>query len=292
MQQTLIGLVNVAFNGFALGMLLFVMSVGFTVTMGLMRFVNLAHGAFAMLGGYMTVTLMSAAGWPFLLTLPAAFVIAAAGGLVLERGLAWRMFRASELEQFLLTLGLVFISIAAATYFWGPQQQPISLPSYLTGTVEVGPFRFSIYRFFIIMVGLALTLGIYIAVERSRFGAMLRASVDNRVMAQSVGINVGLLFSAVFTIGCGLAGLGGALGVNLVGLDPSFPMKYLIYFLIVVSVGGAGSVTGSLIAAVVLGIADVAGKYYVPGVGGFVIYTVMVALLLWRPHGLFGRAHA
>lgn len=285
-----IGAVNVVFNGAALGMLLFVMSVGLSVTMGIMRFLNLAHGSFAMLGGYVTARLMLDAGWPFLSTLPAAFVLAALAGTAMERTLYWRMFKATELEQFLLTLGLVLISIALATYVWGPQQQPISLPDYFIGQITVGPFGFNAYRLFIIGVGVAITLAIVFVIDWTRYGAMLRAAVDNRRMALGCGVNVPLVFSVTFAIGCGLAGLGGALSTSLVGLDPNFPMKYLVYFLIVVSFGGAGSIGGSLIASLVLGISDVAGKYYVPTLGAFILYAVIVALLLWRPHGLFSRS--
>lgn len=290
LERTLIGVVNVVFNGAAFGMLLFVMSVGLSVTMGIMRFVNLAHGSFAMLGGYVTASLMLSAGWPFLATLPIAFLLAAVAGLVVDRLLYWRMFHATELEQFLLTLGLVFVSIALATYLWGPQQQPISLPEYFVGQITIGPLSFNSYRLFIIGFGLAITLAIVFVIDMTRFGSMLRASVDNRRMALGCGINVPLIFSITFAFGCGLAGLGGALSINLVGLDPNFPMKYLIYFLIVVSFGGAGSISGSLIASLILGISDVAGKYYVPSLGAFIIYAVIVGLLLWRPHGLFSRA--
>jgi branched-chain amino acid transport system permease protein len=276
LERTLIGVVNVVFNGAALGMLLFVMSVGLAVTMGIMRFVNLAHGSFAMLGGYVTASLMLSAGWPFLATLPGLFS-AAVAGLVVDRLLYWRMFHATELEQFLLTLGLVFVSIALATYLWGPQQQPISLPEYFVGQITIGPLSFNSYRLFIIGFGLAITLAIVFVIDMTRFGYMLRASVDNRRMALGCGINVPLIFSITFAFGCGLAGLGGALSINLVGLDPNFPMKYLIYFLIVVSFGGAGSISGSLIASPALGIQRRRGN---------------IMCLAWRLHHLRGDRRA
>jgi branched-chain amino acid transport system permease protein len=285
----MVSLGNVLFNGLAYGMLLFVISVGLSVTMGLMGFANLAHGAFAMLGGYVATTLMNKAGVPFLLTLPIAFVAVAAVSFVLERVLYRRLYRAGELDQVLLTIGLVFMAVAGATYVWGPGQQPVRMPDYLTGQWTVAGIDIGVYRLFLILVGIAVTAALVLGIERTRFGAMIRAAVDNPRMAQGCGINVNRVFSLTFMAGSGLAGLGGAVGINLIGLDPGFPIKFMVYFLIVVAVGGLGSIKGSLIAALLLGVFDVGGKYYVPEVGAFIIYAVMVSLLLWRPAGLFGR---
>ncbi|KAA0595499.1 branched-chain amino acid ABC transporter permease [Azospirillum lipoferum] len=285
----MVSLGNVLFNGLAYGMLLFVISVGLSVTMGLMGFANLAHGAFAMLGGYVATTLMNRAGVPFLLTLPIAFVAVAAASFVLERVLYRRLYRAGELDQVLLTIGLVFMAVAGATYVWGPGQQPVRMPDYLTGQWTVAGIDIGVYRLFLILVGIAVTAALVLGIERTRFGAMIRAAVDNPRMAQGCGINVNRVFSLTFMAGSGLAGLGGAVGINLIGLDPGFPIKFMVYFLIVVAVGGLGSIKGSLIAALLLGVFDVGGKYYVPEVGAFIIYAVMVSLLLWRPAGLFGR---
>ena len=285
----MVSLGHVLFNGLAYGMLLFVISVGLSVTMGLMGFANLAHGAFAMLGGYVATTLMNRAGVPFLLTLPIAFVAVAAASFVLERVLYRRLYRAGELDQVLLTIGLVFMAVAGATYVWGPGQQPVRMPDYLTGQWTVAGIDIGVYRLFLILVGIAVTAALVLGIERTRFGAMIRAAVDNPRMAQGCGINVNRVFSLTFMAGSGLAGLGGAVGINLIGLDPGFPIKFMVYFLIVVAVGGLGSIKGSLIAALLLGVFDVGGKYYVPEVGAFIIYAVMVSLLLWRPAGLFGR---
>ena len=285
----MVSLGNVLFNGLAYGMLLFVISVGLSVTMGLMGFANLAHGAFAMLGGYVATTLMNRAGVPFLLTLPFAFVTVAAVSFVLERVLYRRLYRAGELDQVLLTIGLVFMAVAGATYVWGPGQQPVRMPDYLTGQWTVAGIDIGVYRLFLILVGIATTATLVLGIERTRFGAMIRAAVDNPRMAQGCGINVNRVFSLTFMAGSGLAGLGGVVGINLIGLDPGFPIKFMVYFLIVVAVGGLGSIKGSLIAALLLGVFDVGGKYYVPEVGAFIIYAVMVSLLLWRPAGLFGR---
>ncbi|HEY0838323.1 MAG TPA: branched-chain amino acid ABC transporter permease [Azospirillum sp.] len=280
---------GVLFNGIAYGVLLFLMAGGLSVTMGMMGFVNLAHGAFAMLGGYLAVTLMGAAGWPFLATLPVAFVATAAVSVVAERTLYRHLYRAGELDQVLFTIGLVFMSVAGATFVWGPSQQPVQMPSYLSGQIDLLGFEASAYRLFLIVVSGIVTAALVFGLEHTRFGAQVRAAVDNRRMAYGLGIDVNFVFAATFAVGSGLAGLGGALGINLIGLDPAFPIKNMVYFLLVVSVGGLGSIKGTLVAALLLGICDTAGKYYVPEAGAFTLYAVMVGVLLWRPAGLFGR---
>jgi branched-chain amino acid transport system permease protein len=280
---------GVLFDGFAYGMLLFLLSVGLSVTLGMMNFVNLAHCAFAMLGGYTTVTLMNVYGWPFLATLPLAFLSAAVASVAFERTFYRRLYRAGELDQVLLTIGLTFMSVAAAAYFFGTIQQPIQMPAYLRGSINFMGVSFAAYRLFLVGTGLAITLLLALTLEYTRFGAQVRAAVDNQRMARGLGINVDAAFAITFALGSGLAGLGGALAIEIVGLDPAFAFTYLVYVLIVVSVGGLGSIGGSFAAAVLLGISDIAGKYYVPQVGSFLIYLVMVVLLMWRPAGLFGR---
>jgi len=280
---------GVLFDGFAYGMLLFLLSVGLSVTLGMMNFVNLAHCSFAMLGGYVTVTLMNKLSWPFLATLPAAFLVAAIASVAFERLLYRRLYRASELDQCLLTIGLVFMSVAAAAYIYGSEHQPVQLPAYLRGSVTFLGVTFAVYRLFLIVVALAITAILVLALEYTRFGAQVRAAVDNQRMARGLGINVDASFAITFALGGGLAGLGGALAIEIIGLDPSFGFAYLVYVLIVVSVGGLGSIAGSFIAATLLGISDMAGKYYVPEAGAFLIYLVMVGLLMWRPLGLYGR---
>ena len=282
-------LLGVLFDGFADGMLLFLLSVGVSVTLGVMNFVNLAHCSFAMLGGYVAVTLMNDLEWPFLATLPVSFVAAAAVSVVLERVLYRHLYRSSDLDQCLLTIGIVFISIATAAYVYGTIQQPVQVPSYLRGSVVVMGINFALYRLFLIGAALAITVILVASLEYTRFGAQVRAAVDNQRMARGLGINVNGVFAVSFALGSGLAGMGGALAIAIVGLDTSFAFTYLIYVLIVVSVGGLGSIGGSFAAATLLGISDVAGKYYVPELGSFLIYLVMVGLLMWRPAGLFGK---
>ncbi|HWV53389.1 branched-chain amino acid ABC transporter permease [Pseudorhodoplanes sp.] len=282
-------IIGVLFDGFAYGMLLFLLSVGLSVTLGMMNFVNLAHCAFAMLGGYVTVTLVHRFGWPFLATLPMAFIAAAMVSVLLERTLYRKLYRASDLDQVLLTIGLAFMSIASAAYIFGTVLQPAVTPNWLRGSVVYFGINFAVYRLFLVAVGLAVTVVLVLMLEYTRFGQQVRAAVDNQRMARGLGINVDGTFAVAFALGSGLAGLGGALAIEIVGLDPSFALIYLVYVLIVVSVGGLGSIWGSFVAAVLIGISDMAGKYYVPGIGAFMIYLVMIVLLMWRPQGLFGK---
>jgi len=280
---------GVLFDGFAYGMLLFLLSVGLSVTLGMMNFVNLAHLSFAMLGGYVAVTLTNDFRWPFLATLPAAFLAAAVLSVGFERVLYRRLYRATDLDQCLLTIGIVFVSVAVAAYLYGTIQQAVQLPPYLRGSISVMGQSFGTYRLFLIAMALLVTAVVAAALEYTRFGAQVRAAVDNQRMARALGIDVDKVFAVTFALGSGLAGLGGALAIEIIGLDHAFAFTYLVYVLIVVSVGGLGSIAGSFFAASLLGISDMAGKYYFPELGAFLIYFVMVALLMWRPSGLFGR---
>jgi branched-chain amino acid transport system permease protein len=280
------------FDGIAYGMLLFVLAVGLAVTLGLMNFINLAHGAFAMVGGYVTVLLMSRFGVPFLATLPAAFVITALAGALLERTLYRPMYDKPHLDQVLFSIGLVFMAVAAVDYFIGSQQQIVQLPAWLQGRFDLEGIGIGRYRLFIVVVCAVLTLALQWVLSRTRFGSRLRASVDDPRVASGLGINVNQVFLLTFAVGSGLAGLGGALGAEILGLDPTFPLKFMIYFLIVVSVGGTTTITGPLLAALLLGVADVFGKYYVPKLGAFIVYTLMIVILSLRPQGLFGRGAA
>jgi len=280
---------TVLFNGVAYGMLLFIMSVGLSVTMGMMNFVNLAQASFSMLGGYIMVAVTQKLGIPFLASLPIAFVVVGIASLVIERLIFRHFYGTDDLTHVLLTIGLIFMSIAIVTYFWGSTYQQVSVPSWLTGQQEVLGFTLERYRMFLVAVGGALAFVLVFGLERTRFGAIVRACVDNNRVARACGLNTELVFALTFAIGGGLAGLAGALSANLLGIDPNFPLRYLVYLLIVVSVGGMGTISGTLIAGLVLGIGDVACKYYVPQIGGFVIYAITVAVMLWRPHGLLGR---
>ena len=286
-------MLTILFDGIAYGMLLFILAVGLSVTMGLMNFINLAHGAFAMVGGYIAVVLMQRFGVPFLVCLPLAFLGSAMLGAVLESTLYRRMYSKPHLDQVLFSIGLTFMAVASTDYFMGATQQIMQLPDWLKGRTEIGEGRWMLgmghYRLFIIAVCAALTVALQYVLAKTRFGSRLRASVDDQRVAAGLGINVNVVFLSTFAVGSGLAGLGGALGAEVLGLDPTFPLKFMVYFLIVVAVGGTSSITGPLLAALLLGIADVAGKYYIPKLGAFIVYSLMIAILIWRPQGLFVR---
>ena len=289
MEAFLSSLVSVAFHGTAFGMILYVISVGLSVTMGLMGFANLAHGVFAMAGGYVLTSMISRYGVPFPLALAIAFASVAAGSVVLERLLYSRLYTARDLEQVMFTIGLIFIAVAVARMIFGTLQQPVFLPDYLKGQFPLLGRDFPAYRVFIIAFSAVLVGILWFGVERTRWGAMVRAAVDNRAMAQSIGIDTRKLFTLTFALGSGLAGLGGALGAEIIAIQPTYPFENLVYFLIVVSVGGLGTLRGPFVAALLIGIADTACKYWLPQYGAFLIYVATIAVLLWRPMGLFGR---
>lgn len=282
-------IISILFDGLAYAMVLFIISVGLSITMGLMGFVNLAHGAFAMAGGYLVVSLTRSLGIPFLPALIIAAVVVGAASIPFERVLYSRLYKATELDQVLLTIGLAFMSIAVCTMIYGPAPLTIRLPSILTGQLDIGVRTVPTYRAFVIVVGVVLIAVLWYTFERTNIGAKIRAAVDNRRMAQSIGINVDRLFTLTFALGSGLAALGGGLAVQTFGLTPSFAVLYLVFFLLIVSVGGLGSLKGTLVASIVLGVFDVGGKYLTPEAGGFFIYALALAILLVKPAGLYGR---
>jgi branched-chain amino acid transport system permease protein len=286
----MINVLTVMADGIAYGMLLFLFSIGLSITLGLMRFINLAHGAFGMLGGYVATRLMNEFGVPFLLVLPLAFLAAGVFGLGLERTLIRFLYRESPLQQVLFSIGLALAASALVTIVFGPQQQLVRLPAGLNMRLDIFGVPINSYRLFLIGLGIVLA-GVMIALfNYTLFGARIRASVDNRRAAEGIGIKVDRLFAVTFSLGAGLAGLGGALAVDFLGLDPTFPFKYLVIVLMIVAIGGPGSIGGSLVAAVALGVIDALFKYFVPEVGSFVIYAFLVAILTLYPKGLASRA--
>ncbi len=290
MTDVLSAAVSIGFHGLAFAMVLYLVSVGLSVTMGMMGFVNLAHGVFAMLGGYIMTSLMSRHGVPFLPALAAAAVATALASVVVERLLYRRLYGGDDLDQVLLTMGLIFMSVAVTTYIWGPLAQPMQPPPWLRGQIDFGFRSFPGYRSFLILCGAAVVTVLWLGLERTRFGVQIRAAVDNLRMAQSVGINTSRLFTLTFALGSGLAGLGGGLGADLLAIEPSYALENLVYFLIVVAVGGLGSIRGPFVAALLIGVADTGFKYLLPELGAFFIYALTMAVLLWRPRGLFGQA--
>jgi branched-chain amino acid transport system permease protein len=290
MLDYIVELANMLLGGLAAGMVLFIVSVGLSVTMGLMGFVNLAHGGFAMIGGYVIVLAMNRLGVPFAVALLIGFLVVAAASVVFERLLYARLYRASELDQVLFTIGLVFVMIAGVTLVIGPETQPLNLPGWMQGQIDLGFISYRAYSIILIVVGVIIMIGLWLGFERTRMGAQIRAAVDNRRMAESLGINITRLFTITFAFGSGMAALGGGLGAEFLGLDPQYPLKYLVIFLIVVAVGGLGRVTGVFYAALIIGVLDFTLKKYFPQGGTVFIYAMTILLLLWRPQGLFGRA--
>jgi branched-chain amino acid transport system permease protein len=285
-----IEIANMLLGGLAAGMVLFIVSVGLSVTMGLMGFVNLAHGGFAMIGGYVIVLSMNRLGVPFVPALAIGFIVVAAISVVFERLLYSRLYRAPELDQVLFTIGLVFMMTASVTLLIGPENQPLTLPVWLRGQTDLGFLQYRTYSLFLIAVGILIIVGLWLGFERTRMGAQIRAAVDNRRMAESLGINISRLFTITFAFGSGMAALGGGLGVEFLGLDPNYPLKYLVLFLIVVAVGGLGRITGVFYAALIIGVLDFVLKKYLPQGGTVFIYALTILLLLLRPQGLFGKS--
>jgi branched-chain amino acid transport system permease protein len=290
MHGALLTAFSIGFHGIAFAMLLYLISVGLSVTMGMMGFVNLAHGVFAMTGGYILTGLMNDYGMPLPMALAAATAAVALASLPIERLLYRRLYGGDELDQVLLTMGLVFMSGAAAQYLRGALQQPLRLPPGLNGGVRFGFGEVPAYDLLLIVCGAALVTALWLGIERSRVGAKIRAAVDNLRMAQSIGIDTSRLFSLTFALGSGLAALGGGLGASLITIAPGYALDNLVYFLIVVAIGGLGNIRGPFLAALLVGVADSACKYLVPQFGAFFIYAMTMAILLWRPRGLFGRA--
>jgi branched-chain amino acid transport system permease protein len=276
---------TVLLDGISYGMILFLISVGLTVTMGLMRLVNLAHGAFAMIGGYVAGYLTQRGGNFYLAAVAAAAVAGMLGG-VTEATVFRALYRKGELAQVLLTIGIVFVATGAITAIFGAFPYPVVFPTYLTRPIDIGFREYPAYRLFLIGVGAIIAIVLWRLLDGSIYGARLRAAVDNPRMARAVGIDVNRLFTRTFIVGCALAGFGGAIGAGILSLEPNYALEYVVLFLVVVIVGGEGSFGGSFVAAMALGIIDTLGKYFVPQAAAYLLYAAVFALLLGRPHGL------
>lgn len=281
---------SIVLDGVAYGLILFIISVGLSVTMGLMRVINLAHGGFALLGGAFAHWFMAGPGVPFL---PAVVLAVAAVMLIaipMERFLYRRIYRFGELQQVLATIGITFIMIAGVNLWLGSTILAIPLPEMLRGSIDLGFRVLPMHRLVVIAVGLAVIAGLYLVLERTNYGIRLRSAVDNRTMAATLGIDTGRLFALTFGLGAGLAALGGILGAELLPIEAYYPLRYMVLFLIVVAVGGMGSITGSFLAAIGLGVLDTAARYLVPDFGTIFFFLVMMLVLAVRPNGLLGRA--
>lgn len=275
--------------GLSYGLVLCLIALGLVITMGLMHVINLGHGAFAAIGGYLAISLMQAQGWPYAVAVPAAVLAVAAFGVLAERLLYVRLYKRSHLDQVLVTIGFNFVVIAIITILFGPNIVRMELPVYLRGNVDLGIREFELYR--VVASGICIVIigALWWVFERTSTGARLRAAVDNRGMAQAMGMNVPLLFSATFALGCGLAALGGILAAPMLPMEPMWPMKYLVLMLIIVALAGHGQVTASVTVAIIVGLVETAGRYLFPQFGAFFIYLLLIGLMVWRPNGLLVR---
>lgn len=281
---------NILIDGVSYGMVLFIIAVGLSITMGLMRFINLAHGAFAMTGGYLAAWLVRVQGWPFTAGVIAAVLATGLIGALLELLVLRRLYQRSELTQVLFTIGLTFLFVATANLLFGPGVQLIPLPVWLSGGVDLGARTLPAQRLLVIAAGVVVLLASGLLLNHSRFGVWLRATVDNTSAASALGIPIQLVYVLTFAVGTALAGLGGILGAELMPLEPYYPVKYLVLVLVVVSVGGMGSIAGSAAAALTLGIVETATKYWASDYGSLFFFLAMALLLAWRPQGLLNRA--
>jgi branched-chain amino acid transport system permease protein len=279
-------LANILIDGIAYGMVLFIIAVGLSVTLCLMRFVNLAHGAFAMTGGYIAAWLVREQGLSFYLGAPLAVMATGLLGALLEVTVLRHLYRRTELQQVLFTIGLTFLFVATANLLAGPEVQLIPLPPALSQAVDLGIRTLPAQRLLVIATGVLVVLAAFLILNKSRFGVWLRATVDNTAAASALGIPVQLVYVTTFAVGAALAGLGGILGAELMPLEPYYPVKYLVLVLVVVAVGGMGSIVGSMAASLTLGIIDTASKYLASSWGSLFFFLAMALLLAWRPHGL------
>ena len=286
MQDLLSGLSFIAIYGVSYGVVLFTISIGLVVMMGLMRVVNIAHGVFAALGGYLAVSLMNRYGVSFWFAVPIAVLAVAAVSVVVEWLFFRKLYGAPELDQVLMTIGLMFIGMAGLNAVFGPDIVPAHLPPSLAQNVQLGERTLQVYRVFIVAFGAVLMFALWLVFERTSFGARLRAAVDNRGMAEAVGIDVRRLFTLAFALGSGLAAIGGAVGLAVLPLEPSYAFKYLVLILIVVSMSGIGNVKASAWVSIALGVIDTAGRYLYPEAGGFIIYIVLIGYMILRGHTL------
>lgn len=282
---------TILLDSLAYGMVLFLVSSGLAITMGLMRIINLAHGAFAMIGGYLGAVLGAHLGVPFFAILPLVFLGCGLLGAVAERVLYRPLYGKPELSQVLMTIGLTFVVIAALTVNFGAGGISAGFPAWLEGSTDLGFREYPTYRLFLIVFGVIVGVAVWLSLDRSRFGHMVRAAVDDRHMARTLGLNVSMLFMLCFALACGLAGVGGYVGAGLLQLEPNYPLRYLSVFLIIVAIGGVGSLRGALIAALGFALIETTGRYLVPSISAYLPMLIAMGLLLALPHGL-GKAHS
>ncbi|CAN5423599.1 branched-chain amino acid ABC transporter permease [soil metagenome] len=283
---------SIVLDAISYGMVLFTISIGLSIMMGLMRVVNLAHGAFAMIGGYLASYALKTLGVSY----PIAIVLAVVGTIIIsipfEVLLYRRIYRRSDaLTQLLLTIGITFVIIGLANFTFGPTSKPIPLPAALSGPFDLGFRMIATHRLLVIACGLVTALALWLLIDKTEFGVRMRAAVDNGDMAESLGIQTQWIYSATFALAVGLAAFGGVLGAEMLPIEPFYALRYMVTFLVVVSVGGAGSILGALSASLFLGLADTTGKYLAPEFGEFFFYLAVILTVFLFPRGLLGRAH-
>lgn len=282
-------LASIAIDAFAYGTILFIISIGLSVTLGLMRVVNLAHGAFAMIGGYLASYSVTELRFHYFVAMILAVVLTILIAIPAERFLYRKIYGAPELTQVLMTIGITFLVIGVTNYVAGPTLKTIPLPDFLTGSVDIGFRALPKQRLFLIVIGMVVAAGLWFLIEKTNFGIKLRAAVDNANMAQALGIRTQIIYAVSFAIAIGLAAMGGIIGSELLPLDPYYALRYMVVFLVVVSIGGAGSIPGALFSSLLLGVIDTTGRYIAPEFGEFFFYFAVIFIVTLFPRGLAGR---
>lgn len=274
-----------ALNALQLSMLLFLLSIGLTVIFGLMHFVNLAHGALYALGAYFAASVAAVGGyWAGFFLAP----VAVAGvGVLLYSGLIQRMRKSGPMAQVLVTFGLIFALLDITRIVWGDLALGLEVPELLAGRVALLGVEYPAYRLFIIALGLAIFAALAFVLSRTQIGAMIRAGVDNDAMAACLGINVERMFFIVFCVGCALAGLAGAVAAPLLSVTPDMGLQILIPTLIVIVIGGLGSLKGAIAGSLIFGVVQTFGAVLAPQLASVLIYALLAAVLVIRPVGLF-----
>ena len=274
-------------NSVQYGLLLFMLAAGLTLIFGIMGVVNLAHGSFYMLGAYLAYWLTGLFG-SLALAIPAGVVLALLFGLLLEQLLFRHFYHRDHLDQVLLTFGLIYIFEELRSLWWGDDVHSVKVPDLLSASIPLTEnLSYPVYRLFISGVCVALAIGLYLLISRTRLGMKIRAGAFNRDMAEALGINIKLIHAVVFALGVGLAAVAGIIAAPVSSVYPNMGSQVLIMCFVVVVIGGIGSVRGALVAALLVGLVDTFGKVLLPQVAGMLVYMLMAGVLLWRPEGLF-----
>jgi branched-chain amino acid transport system permease protein len=278
--------------GISYGLILCLVSIGLVITMGLMRVINIAHGAFAAVGGYFCVSLGARFGLPFPVAVAVAVLLVVGLSLVLERLFFVQLYGSVELDQVLQTIGLTYGAIGVFALTFGPNVFPVKLPPYMLGSFPLGQVDIETYRLVVAAVSLLVVAALWIVFDRTNFGARLRAAVDNPSMAEATGINVRHLFSITFALGAALAALGGAIGASMFPLEPYYPFRYIVLMMMVVVLSGRGNIKAATVVSIVIGISETGVRLLLPEIGSFLIYLVLIVMVVWRPEGLYARNDA